>query len=301
MQIRSDHWPALLRSLVPTVPAVLLAGMALLAACSRDDHASVIRITAVETAATTAASRTAPSPLPDGAAGRATIFLDAGHGGSDPGWGSQNLPGSLPEKHLTLDVARRTAAYLEQAGYHVVLSRTEDIQLNDPKRDLNGDGCIDPIDEIQARIDKANATNVAVLLSFHFNGSPNPQLSGSGTFYNAVRDFGERNRRLAALVQEAQLATLSGFGHQARDWGAIRDDSIETGNRSECATSPYFALIGPALPGRPRPSQMTGVIIEALFLTNPPEAALANRAEVRDTLAKAYAEAVQRFLTGAGG
>jgi peptidoglycan/xylan/chitin deacetylase (PgdA/CDA1 family)/N-acetylmuramoyl-L-alanine amidase len=201
------------------------------------------------------------------------------------------------EKDLTLDIAKRTAAYLEEKGYRVVLSRTSDSDVNEPERDINGDGCKDPIDEIQARIDAANASGASVLVSIHFNGLPGSQLSGSGVFYNAVREFSDDNERLAGLLQAAQLEALAGFGHQARDWGALRDDSFDSPSQTLCPTGyRYYTLIGPAAAGRPRPSQMPGAVIEAMFLTYPKEADLASRQEVRDSLAKAYAGAIAKYL-----
>jgi N-acetylmuramoyl-L-alanine amidase/peptidoglycan/xylan/chitin deacetylase (PgdA/CDA1 family) len=229
---------------------------------------------------------------------RITVFLDPGHGGRDPGWGSSYILPDMPlEKDLTLDIARRTAAYLEEKGYRVVLSRTADSDVNEPERDLNGDGCIEPIDEVQARIDAANASGASVLVSIHFNGLPGTQLSGSATFYNAVREFSDDNKRLAGLLQAAQLEVLAGFGHQARDWGAIRDDSFESPTQSDCPNSyRYYTLIGPAAEGRPRPSKMPGAIIEAMFLTYPKEAELARSPEVRDSLAKGYARAIDQYF-----
>ena len=287
----------LVRSVTRALSAAPVIAVMLAAACGAENGAHAVRIEAVGSPEPPAVGSAQQSHQPEQPRARVTVFIDAGHGGIDPGWGSQNIPGVPPEKDLTLDVAKRTAAYLEEAGYRVVLSRTADVQLNDPKRDLNGDGCIDPIDEIQARIDLANSAGAAALLSIHFNGKPGTQLSGSGTYYNAVREFSDRNKRLAELIQEAQLKALAAFGHQARDWGVVRDDSLETGSRSECATSKYFALIGPALPGRPRPSMMPGVIAEIMFLTYPKEAELAARAEVRDALARAFAEALGQFLS----
>jgi len=231
---------------------------------------------------------------------RVTVFIDAGHGGSDPGWGSSYILDNAPlEKDLTLDVAKRTAAYLEAEGYRAVLSRTADTDVNDPERDVNGDGCIDPIDELQARMDIANASGAAVLFSIHFNGLPNTPLNGSATFYNAVREFSADNERLAELIQAAQLETLRSFGHDPRDWGALHDDALETPTQSECPTGyPYYTILGPAAEGRPRPTMMPGAVAEAMFLTHPVEARLAGREDVRDQLAKAYAEAIKEFLIG---
>jgi N-acetylmuramoyl-L-alanine amidase len=273
---------------------LLFAGMLPSFACDRPRDEAAVRIEP----ATAAGTGVAQPVRPAGDDRRITVFLDPGHGGRDPGWGASYILPDMPlEKDLTLDVARRTAAYLEEKGYRVVLSRTTDTDVNEPEQDLNGDGCIDPIDEIQARIDLANASGAAALVSIHFNGLPGTQLSGSATFYNAVREFHEDNERLAQLIQSAQLEALAGFGHEARDWGALRDDSFDGPSQTECPTGyRYYTLIGPAAAGRPRPSQMPGVVIEALFLTHLEEAKLAGRPEVRDALARAYAGAIDRFL-----
>ena len=274
--------------------ALLAVGVLSLSACGRQGRGDAVRIEAVD--AVPAGAPEAGRPAEGDR--RITVFLDPGHGGRDPGWGSSYILPDMPlEKELTLDIAKRTAAYLEAKGYRVVLSRTTDEDLNEPERDLNGDGCVDPIDEVQARIDMANASGAAALVSIHFNGLPGTPLSGSAAFYNAVREFGEENKRLAQLIQAAQLEALAGFGHQARDWGALRDDSFDGPTQTECPTGyRYYTLIGPAAAGRPRPSKMPGVVIEALFLTHPKEAELASRTEVRDALARAYAGAIDRFL-----
>ena len=298
MQRYSTGNLSLMQPIARLLSAVLALSVMLTAACGRGDDTAAVRIEAAGEPRPQTGNGADQAHQRDRSDSRVTVFIDAGHGGSDPGWGSQNLPGVPPEKELTLDVAKRTAAYLEAAGYRAVLSRTDDIQLNDPKQDLNGDGCIDPIDEIQARIDKANAAGAAVLLSIHFNGQPGTQLSGSGTYYNAVREFSEKNKQLAELIQAAQLKVLAEFGHQARDWGAARDDSLATGSRSECLTSKYFALLGPELPGRPRPTLMPGVITEIMFLTYRREAKLAVQTEVRDAPAKGFADAWRQCLSG---
>jgi N-acetylmuramoyl-L-alanine amidase len=269
--------------------AVLLTVLcAAAAACSESQSGDVHMTPAgADVAAPTAASDSRP-----------LVFLDPGHGGDDAGSSPAYHPAGTPlEKDLTLDLARRTAARLEALGYRVVLARDADVEVNEPARDLNADGCVDEIDELQARIDDANAAGAAVLLSLHFNGMPDPRLSGTATYYNAVREFGAANERLAGLIQAAQLEALAGLGHAARDWGATRDDSFEGFGQTHCPTGyPYYTILGPAATARPRPSLMPGVIAEPLFLTHPTEAALAGRADVREALAAAYARAVQRFL-----
>ena len=53
----------------------------------------------------------------------ARVMLDPGHGGDDPG--AINDAAGLVERELVLDIARRTQARLEQAGYSVALTRSD--------------------------------------------------------------------------------------------------------------------------------------------------------------------------------
>ncbi|MFQ5348646.1 MAG: N-acetylmuramoyl-L-alanine amidase, partial [Rhodothalassiaceae bacterium] len=59
--------------------------------------------------------------------GRRIIVVDAGHGGNDPG-----APGvaGVPEKKITLEVAREAARQLQATGrYHALLTRDRDVYI----------------------------------------------------------------------------------------------------------------------------------------------------------------------------
>src|SRR5919112_6732445 len=53
----------------------------------------------------------------------ARVMLDPGHGGDDPG--AINDAVGLVERELVLDIARRTEALLEEAGYSAALTRSD--------------------------------------------------------------------------------------------------------------------------------------------------------------------------------
>ena len=53
----------------------------------------------------------------------ARVMLDPGHGGDDPG--AVNEAVGLVERELVLDIARRTEARLERAGYSAALTRDD--------------------------------------------------------------------------------------------------------------------------------------------------------------------------------
>ncbi|HEX4221490.1 MAG TPA: N-acetylmuramoyl-L-alanine amidase, partial [Pseudonocardiaceae bacterium] len=72
-----------------------------------------------------------------------TVFLDAGHGGPDPGaYGHTSTGQHLQEKQLTLPVVMDAAQLLEANGYRVVVSRTTDtaiIPMTPADLDSNGE------------------------------------------------------------------------------------------------------------------------------------------------------------------
>jgi N-acetylmuramoyl-L-alanine amidase len=94
--------------------------------------------------------------------------LDPGHGGADTGAVNQQY--GLVEKNLTLTIASRTADLLQAAGYTVVPTRSSDVSLGNSER-----GAI------------ANACGALVLVEIHFNGSSNPSVDYTQTFWGKKR------------------------------------------------------------------------------------------------------------------
>ena len=85
------------------------------------------------------------------------IYIDPGHGGSDPG--SQAY--GLQEKNVTLDIAKRIRSYLNKnyTGHTIKMSRTTDKTVS-----------------LSARTKEANRWGADFFLSVHIN-------AGSGTGY----------------------------------------------------------------------------------------------------------------------
>ena len=87
-----------------------------------------------------------------------TIFLDAGHGGSDPG----AVYKGRQEKDDTLALTLAVGEILESYGFRVIYSRTEDIYESPYQKAA-----------------KANASGADIFISIHRNSSPYPnQYSG---------------------------------------------------------------------------------------------------------------------------
>lgn len=84
------------------------------------------------------------------------ILLDPGHGGRDAGKTNDRL--KVNEKTLTLDTAFRLKKLLEQAGYKVVLTRTDDRAL-----------ASDKATDLQRRAEAAGKAGADLFLSIHYN------------------------------------------------------------------------------------------------------------------------------------
>jgi len=87
----------------------------------------------------------------------ATIVLDPGHGGADPG----AVLGNRFEKNDNLNLALAVGRILQSRGHRVVYTRTTDINPTLAER---------------ARI--SNNANADIFVSFHRNGSTNPSATG---------------------------------------------------------------------------------------------------------------------------
>ncbi|HEX9015309.1 MAG TPA: LysM peptidoglycan-binding domain-containing protein, partial [Chloroflexota bacterium] len=86
------------------------------------------------------------------------VVLDPGHGGTEIGAAHIYPDGvAILEKDINLKIAMKTADLLRRAGRQVILTRTTDTQVNNPPKDLTGDGRMTLDDDLQARVDIANA------------------------------------------------------------------------------------------------------------------------------------------------
>jgi N-acetylmuramoyl-L-alanine amidase len=99
-----------------------------------------------------------------------TIAIDPGHGGSDHGTENRRL--GLMEKTFTLDVGLRLRKLLEQQGYRIVMTRTDDTRL-----------APDQVTDLQRRAEVANLAGADLFLSIHFNSvAPDARTTGSEVY-----------------------------------------------------------------------------------------------------------------------
>lgn len=121
------------------------------------------------------------------------IFLDPGHGGTNPGAIGIN---GLNESEVTLDVALRTGRLLQAEGYTVNYSRTSEVNVSLAER---------------ARL--ANQWGADYFVSIHCNSNVNPIYTGTETFFyregTVAEDFALAVN--TALVEEINTKDLGIF------------------------------------------------------------------------------------------
>lgn len=118
-----------------------------------------------------------------------SFYLDAGHGGEDPGACNDNL--GLQEKIAALDICLKLGLLLEAQGAKIYYSRTD----NDTRPALS------------ARAAQANELNVNGFISIHLNSAENKSANGVETLcYSDKGDSG----KLAGLIQN-QLIKATGW------------------------------------------------------------------------------------------
>lgn len=111
------------------------------------------------------------------------IVIDPGHGGKD--FGSESAVRAT-EKELNLKTAKFAAAYLQQMGYQVTLTRHSDYFVS-----------------LAKRASLANSCQADLFISIHFNSAPSQSAEGIEIFYfrpDANRMRVNASKRLAQEV-----------------------------------------------------------------------------------------------------
>ena len=189
------------------------------------------------------------------------VYLDAGHGGYDPGASYFGIS----EKSLTLAIQSRVKAKLESEGYQVVTTRTSDtyVDLTDRSR-------------------AANASESDIFVSIHINASGSSAAQGIETYY--YQPYAEYPSRINATYH-ANPTRLSMSDTLAN---AIQSSLINaTGAQNQGVKRQTFAVL--------RETTAPAVLLELGFLSNPQEAARMNTSAYQETLANAIVAGIKSY------
>lgn len=216
------------------------------------------------------------------------IVIDAGHGGKDVG--AVGYYGSVYEKHVTLDIAKKLAQKIRQRlGCEVFLTRTADKALS-----------------LEERTAIANTKNADLFISIHTNASKSRDAHGIETYFlnlatddNAILVAARENAtsrknisdlqtilhdlmknskinessKLAAYVQNAMYRGLRGR------YSLIRNKGVKQ--------APFYVLMG---------AQMPSILIETSFISNKRECERLNNPAYQDALCESIINGISRYI-----
>ena len=138
----------------------------------------------------------------------ATIVIDAGHGGRDPGaWKGKGVVSRLPEKTIVLDIAKKLRRLLTERGANVVMTRTTDVFL-----------------ELQDRAAIAERSRADLFVSIHADSAPRTGASGAEVYmYTQASPASQKaaHRMIAAFKR----AGIHYRGIHRRNFHVLREHS----------------------------------------------------------------------------
>jgi len=189
------------------------------------------------------------------------ICVDPGHGGTAASDQYRVGPSGEREEWIDLRVALLVRELLEARGARVLLTRTEDVQV-----------------ELAARARMAVEHRADAFVSIHHNGTADPEVNHPIVYFH-----GAASENMASVVLGRLLATH------------LRDALFELGTPAWVVSD--HAIFPTAGANVLRNSYgIPGVIGEASFFTNPQEEQRLRRPEANRAEAEAYCAALEAFF-----
>ncbi len=221
----------------------------------------------------------------------ATIVIDPGHGGEDPG--ALGRMGSR-EKDITLVIAKRLKALVDaEPNMRAVLTRDADYYL-----------------PLHQRVDKARRVKADLFVSVHADAFMKPHARGSSVFALSGRratseaakwlakkendadliggvNLDSKDKYLAqTLLDLSQTATID---HSLRLGGAVlrHIGGVNTLHKAQVEQASFAVLKAPDVPS---------ILVETAFISNPEEEKRLNDEEYQDKLARAILAGIRDYI-----
>jgi N-acetylmuramoyl-L-alanine amidase len=228
---------------------------------------------------------------PPAVARLATVVIDPGHGGEDPG--AIGRRGSR-EKTITLTIGRRLKALIdEEPGMRAVLTRDADFYL-----------------PLHARVDKARKVKADLFVSIHADAFIRPNARGSSVFaLSERRATSEAARWLANKENEADLiggvnldvkdkylaqtlldlSQTATIDHSLRLGSAVlrKLGGVNTLHKPRVEQASFAVLKAPDIPS---------ILVETAFISNPEEEKRLNDDAYQDKLARAILDGIREYF-----
>jgi N-acetylmuramoyl-L-alanine amidase len=217
------------------------------------------------------------------------VVIDPGHGGRDPG--AVSADGTLKEKDLTLDVAKRVKAALERnnPGITVALTRTDDRFMS-----------------LEERSAAANALNADLFISIHCNSDTDTSSHGTETYYlskatspRAMRAAARENGLSPAKMSDLQATLLdlmvTSKKTESEALALAVSNSLEQvipkARHRGVKQAPFYVLLG---------AKMPAILVECAFMSNVRECRKLHDPKYLDTIAQGLSNGAESYLKGLG-
>jgi N-acetylmuramoyl-L-alanine amidase len=220
------------------------------------------------------------------------IVIDPGHGGKDPGTVNRAL--GLSEKNITLDIAKRLNAILnEHAELEIILTRSRDEYV-----------------ALEERAAIANSNLGDIFISIHANSAPRKTARGVEAYYlNITAD----PRAMEVAAQENAMGSKS-----IAEMRSILDQILQNGKiveskkLAQCIQDSMVGNLGPKFSGiedlgvKKAPfyvllgAQMPSALVEVSFLSCHDEAARLAMPDYRQAIAAGIYLGIIQFIQSLG-
>ena len=220
----------------------------------------------------------------------ATVVVDPGHGGEDPG--AHGRRGTL-EKDVTLMIGRRLKALIDaEPRMRAVLTRDGDYYL-----------------ALGARVQKARNVNADLFISIHADAFNRPLARGSSVFTLSQRPTSAAAAWLARQENESDLVggvnldnrdpylkqvlvdlqQTATYDHNRTLAGAVLDElgKINTLHKGRVERAAFAVLKAPDVPS---------ILVETAFISNPQEELRLRDEAYQDKIAHAIFAGVKRYF-----
>jgi N-acetylmuramoyl-L-alanine amidase len=230
-------------------------------------------------------------PAKPGDARLATIVIDAGHGGEDPG--AIGRRGSR-EKDITLNIARRLKKLVDaEPSMRALLTRDGDYFL-----------------PLGTRVDKARAVKADLLVSIHADAFKRPNVRGSSVFALSDRRATSEMARILAK-QENESDLVGGVALTKKDDHVKRtivdlsqtatiDHSLRLGNsvlkRLGAVNDLHKPSVEQASFAVLTAHDVPSILVETAFISNPDEERRLTDDAYQDKLARAILEGIREYV-----
>ena len=188
---------------------------------------------------------------------KATIVIDPGHGGFDPGKVGAN---QTLEKDVNLAISEKLNQKLAASGYTVYMTRVSDEAL------CRGDESSKKRADMQNRVALMNEKKPSLAVSIHQNSYHEENVFGAQVFYYKTSTEGEK---AAAVIQEA-----------------LQEVNPENTKKIK-ANDTYYLL---------KKTEVPTVIVECGFLSNYAEAEKLVSEDYQKKLAEAVTKGILQYL-----